>query len=71
MTHHRNAFKANLNRPIYSHIKSHGHNKDFTIFTITINDCLTDQFARKTKETEYIELLKTKLPFGLNVKKTN
>ena len=32
MTHHRNATKANLNRPIYAHVKS--HDTDFTIFRI-------------------------------------
>jgi len=62
MTHHRNATRANLNRPIYSHVKSHD-----MVFRIIIIDNVTNQQARKNKESEYIELLRTKLPFGLNV----
>ena len=70
MTHHRNATNANLNRPIYSHVKS--HSKDFTIFKITIIDRIMDQHSRRNKEMEYVEILRTKVPFGLNViKKTS
>jgi len=63
--HHRNTTKANISRPIYPHIQS--HNKTFDMFTITIIDRVTNLKERKEKEMEYITLLKTYIPFGLNV----
>ena len=65
MKHHRNMYKTATNRPIYSHISN--HQKDFSIFSITIIDRVTDTTQRKQKEMYYINLLKTKIPFGLNV----
>jgi len=51
---------------LFTHMSSH------MIFKIIIIDKVTNQQARQSKESEYIELLKTKLPFGLNViKKTS
>ena len=66
MKHHRNASKARLNRPIYEHIQSH-NKESLDIYTLTIIDQIADIKHRKEKEMEYIMLLKTKIPFGLNV----
>lgn len=63
--HHRNMYKTATNRPIYHHI--HQHQSDFTIYSITIIDRVQDTPRRKHKEMEYINLLKTNVPFGLNV----
>jgi len=63
--HHRNAARSNLNRPIYQHLTK--HQKGFEVFSITIIDKVPDLQERKVKEMYYINLLKTKLPFGLNV----
>jgi len=65
MKHHRNMSKTALNRPIYDHIYQHSSN--FSIFSITIIDQIKDLQQRKQKEQFYIKLLKTKIPFGLNV----
>ena len=65
MKHHRNAYNSNVNRPIYRHAKDHG--KKFDCFSITIIDQVLNIHERKQKEKYYINLLKTKLPFGLNV----
>ena len=66
MKHHRNASKSNLNRPIYEHIQAHKENNMDT-FSLTIIDKVEDMHERKEKEKEYICLLKTQVPFGLNV----
>ena len=65
MKHHRNMANTALNRPIYAHLKL--HNQNFSIFSITIIDTIKDLTNRKSTEQQYIKLLKTKLPFGLNV----
>ena len=65
MKHHKNATHSDLNRPVYSHLRA--HRKDFNIFSITIIDQITNMKERKEKEKQYIDVLKTKLPFGLNV----
>ena len=65
MKHHCNAYNSNVNRPIYQHAKSHG--KKLDCFSITIIDQVPNIDERKQKEKYYINLLKTKLPFGLNV----
>ena len=65
MKHHRNMSKTATYRPIYAHILN--HQKDFNIFTLTIIDRVEDINTRKQKEIYYINLLKTKIPFGLNV----
>jgi len=65
MKHHRNMSKTALNRPIYGHLESHRTN--FSIFKLTIIDQVQDLSERKKKEQHYIKLLKTKVPFGLNV----
>ena len=65
MKHHRNMFKSATNRPLYAHCSS--HKKDFSIYSITVIDQVTNTLQRKQKEQYYINLLKTKLPFGLNV----
>ena len=65
MKHHRNMSKTALNRPIYNYI--YQHNSNFSIFSITIIDQVKDLKQRKEKEQYYIQLLKTKFPFGLNV----
>lgn len=65
MKHHRNMSKTATNRPIYAHILK--HQATFSIFSITIIDQVLNTAERKQKETYYINLLKTKVPFGLNV----
>jgi len=60
--HHRNATKADINRPIYYHIQS--HKRTFNIFTIIIIDRAID-LKEKVKEMEYITLLKTCIPSDL------
>ena len=65
MKHHRNMSNTATNRPIYSHILH--HSTDFSVFSITIIDKIVDTISRKQKELEYISLLKTKVPYGLNV----
>jgi len=65
MKHHRNMSKTALNRPIYAHLQS--HQTDFLSFKLTIIDTEKDLILRKNKEQHYIKLLKTKIPFGLNV----
>jgi len=57
--------KSALNRPIYAHLQS--HHIDFSSFKLTIIDQIFDLQERKQKEQSYIELLKTKVHFGLNV----
>ena len=69
MKRHRNTQKTAVDRPIYDHLKK--HNATFEIFTITIIDQVKDMRARKAKEMEYIQLMKTKVPFGLNVLNKN
>ena len=64
--HHRNASKSNLNRPIYKHIKAHKETST-DIFSLSIIDKVDDMEERKEKEKEYIHLLKTQVPFALNV----
>ena len=66
MKHHCNANKSNLNRPIYKHIQAHKQNSMDT-FSLTIIDKIEDMHRRKEKEKEYIRLLKTQVPFGLNI----
>lgn len=65
MKHHRNAVQAKLNRPIYTHLQK--HRGDFNTFKLTIVDQESNLVLRKQKEREYIQTLKTKIPFGLNV----
>ena len=65
MTHHRNMSKSATNRPLYNHLQY--HQSDFSIYSITIIDRITDTIQRKQKEMDYIKLLKTKVPFGFNV----
>ena len=65
MRHHRNMSKTATNRPLYNHTQL--HNSDFSIYSLTIIDQVRDTVQRKNKEMEYIRLLKTKVPFGLNV----
>ena len=65
MKHHQNMHKTATNRPIYAHILSDHNN--FNIFSINIIDRVPDLAMRKQKEMYYINLLKTKIPFGLNV----
>ena len=65
MKHHRNHANTLLNRPIYAHLKQ--HKADFSTFSITIIDQVTDLKERKGKEMEYIQILKTEIPFGQNV----
>ena len=65
MKHHRNMANTALNRPIYAHLRSHDQN--FSVFSITIIDTIKDLANRKQKKQQYIKLLKTKVPFGLNV----
>ena len=65
MKHHRNMSKSATNRPIYAHLAN--HHTDFKAFNITIIDREEDLIQRKAKEKDYILLLKTKFPFGLNV----
>ena len=65
MKHHRNMANTALNRPIYAHLKLHDQN--FSIVSITIIDTIKHLANRKQKEQQYIKLLKTKVPFGLNV----
>ena len=69
MRHHRNMYQSQTNRPIYTHPKK--HQSDFSIFKLTIIDQVTDRNHRKTKETLWIQELRTKLPFGLNVIQKN
>ena len=69
MKHHRNKAKTLLNRPIYAHLQQ--HKADFSTFTITIIDQVKDLKERKDEELDYIRILKTKLPFGLNVINTS
>jgi len=65
MKHHRNKAKTTLNRPINTHLKL--NQTDFSTFTITIIDQVEDVKERKEKGMQYIRILKTKVPFGLNV----
>ena len=65
MKHHRNISKTALNRPIYAHLLE--HHGSFSIYSITVIDRVQDTLQRKQKEQYYINLLKTKIPFGLNV----
>jgi len=58
----RNKAKTTLNRPIYTHLKL--RQTDFSTFTITNIDQVEE---RKEKGMQYIRILKTKVPFGLNV----
>ena len=64
MKHHRNKANTALNRPNYAHLKQH---KNFSTFSITIIDQIKDLKTKKDKEQEYIQMLKTKIPLGLNV----
>lgn len=65
MLHHRNMSKTATNRPLYSHILN--HRATFEIYSLTIIDQVMNLIERKSKETYYIKLLKTKVPFGFNV----
>jgi len=62
---HRNKQNIAFERPIYDHLKKHG--TTFDTFKITVIDQVPDVKCRKAKEAEYIQVLKTKVPFGLNV----
>ena len=66
MKHHRNASNSNLNHPIYKYIQAHKETSMDT-FSLTIIDKVDDMEERKEKEKEYIHLLKTHVPFALNV----
>ena len=66
MKHHRNASKTYLNRLTYDHIRSHNEEK-LDIYTFMIIDQVTDVRDRKEKEMYYIDELKTKVPFSLNI----
>ena len=65
MRHHRNMSSTATNRPIYAHIQH--HQAAFSIFSITIIDQVMNLTLRKQKEIHYISILKTQVPFGLNV----
>ena len=65
MKHHRNMANTALNRPIYAHLQL--HQSEFSSYQLTIIDQIIDLQERKQKEQFYIKLLKTKIPFGLNV----
>ena len=65
MKHHRNMSKSALNRPIYAHLEL--YQIEFSSYKLTIIDKIVDLQERKQKEKSYIKLLKTKIPFGLNV----
>jgi len=69
MKHHRNKAKTTLNRLIYAHLQQ--HQTDFSAFSITIIDQVKDLKKRKEKEMQYIQNLKIKVPFGLNVINTS
>ena len=65
MRHHRNMSTTATNRPIYAHIQY--HQAAFSIFSITIIDQVMNLTLTKQKEMHYITILKTQVPFGLNV----
>ena len=56
MKHHQNMQRA-TERPIYAHLQS--HNSTFSIFQITIIDCIPDNNSRKKKEQYYIQVTLT------------
>lgn len=62
LRHHRNMFNSHTNKPIYRHPQT--HNANFTIYILTIIDQLSDKNQRKAKETDWIKVLKIKIPFG-------
>lgn len=66
MRHHRNMAKANTKRPIYLHNKQHGIEFNHC-YQLTIIDKATDYNNRIALESRWINDLRTKLPFGLNV----
>ena len=61
MRHHRNKFTAKTDLPIYRHPLI--HNKDFSIYKLTIIDKHDDRSTRKKNEMDWITTLKTKIPF--------
>ena len=65
MKHHRNASHANVNRPLYRHLKE--HNMPFQTLKLTIIQQVTNMTYRKQHELVLITEFKTKIPFGLNV----
>ena len=65
LKHHKNIYSSQTNRPIYQHPKT--HNTDFSIYKLTIIDQESNTNLRKIKETNWIQKLRTKVPFGFNV----